>query len=355
MTTGETRIWSPVDFEVDGKQCEWLRLPFSSDLSAYGFVPIPIVCIKNGEGPTALLIAGNHGDEYEGQVALGKLARQTEFAEVRGRLIILPSLNFPAVEAGRRVSPLDGGNLNRLFPGDAAGSPTQMIAHYVSAVLLPLADLVIDLHSGGRSLHYLPCALVRRGRTEAETADLIDLLHAFGAPITSVSDGTGGGGATTLSAVANALGIPVLTSELGGGATLSRQGLNLAEEGLRRVLRHFDLLPGASVQAASPTRLMKVDGPDAFTYASHKGIFEPAVELGDTVAAGQPAGLIHPIDWPLRPPELVQFRQAGMVACRRAPSLTQPGDCLFKVLVDIDADSPLAGAPRLRKQKQGAA
>lgn len=336
----ETRIWTPVDFDADGKQGEWLRLPFSSDLSAYGFVPIPIVCIKNGEGPTALLIAGNHGDEYEGQVALGKLAREVSTDDMRGRLIILPALNFPAVEAGRRVSPLDEGNLNRMFPGDAAGSPTQMIAHYVSDVLLPMADLVIDLHSGGRSLHYLPCALVRPGKTDAETAELVDLMNAFAAPITSISDGSGGGGATTLSAVAHKLGVPILTTELGGGATLSREGQRLAEQGLARVLKHYGILPRTLVEAGSRTRLMKVDGTNAFTYATRKGIFEPAAELGEMVAAGQPAGVIHPIDWPLQPAEPIHFRQSGMVACRRAPSLTLPGDCLFKLLVDAGTESP---------------
>jgi predicted deacylase len=72
---GETRIWTTLDLEKDGKQHGFLRLPFSTDLSAYGTIPIPITCIRNGEGPTALLVAGNHGDEYEGQIALSKLAR----------------------------------------------------------------------------------------------------------------------------------------------------------------------------------------------------------------------------------------------------------------------------------------
>ena len=105
--TGKTQVWTPLDFDVDGKQCDWLRVPYSTDLSGYGFVPIPVISIKNGTGPTALLIGGNHGDEYEGQVALAALAREIEAEAVRGRIIILPSLNLPAVEAGRRVSPLD--------------------------------------------------------------------------------------------------------------------------------------------------------------------------------------------------------------------------------------------------------
>jgi predicted deacylase len=58
-------------------------------------------------------MAGNHGDEYEGQVALSKLIRSLEPAEVSGRIIILPSANFPAAMAGMRTSPLDAGNLNR--------------------------------------------------------------------------------------------------------------------------------------------------------------------------------------------------------------------------------------------------
>lgn len=331
----DTRIWTDVDFDRDGKQISCLRLPFSSDRSAYGTIPIPIVCIRNGNGPTALLVAGNHGDEYEGQVAISKLARQLDAGELRGRSIILPALNYPAVDAGRRVSPLDQGNLNRMFPGDANGTPTEMIAHYVSEVLLPLADIVIDLHSGGTSLLYLPCCLIRVGRSAAETARLVELMHVFGAPIGSISDGSGGGGATTLSATAQALGIPALTTELGGGASLSRAGEKLARDGVLRVLKHMGILPDAIVEPAGPTRSMRVDGRHAFTYAPARGIFEPAVAVGDEVEAGDLAGTIHQIAGPSEPARLVHFAQSGLVACQRAPALTEPGDCLFKLVVDV--------------------
>ncbi len=342
----ESRIWTPVDYEVDCKQCDCLRLPWSSDLSAYGFVPIPITCIKSGSGPTALLIAGSHGDEYEGQVALGNLARESQAEDVQGRIIILPALNFPAVEAGRRVSPLDGGNLNRLFPGNALGSPTQMIAHYVSDVLLPMADIVIDLHAGGRSLQYLPSAMIRAGGTREEMTRLVELLGVFGAPVSSISDGSGGGGLTTLSAVAQQSKIPVLTAELGGGATLSRDGLSLAEHGVRRVLKHLGILPEISVDPARGTRLMKVDGRDAFTYALTSGIFEPMAAVGEAVTAGQLAGRIHPIGWPMRQVEAIHFSQSGLVACRRAPSMTAPGDCLYKVMVDLGKQASVAPSVR---------
>lgn len=334
--SGYTQVWTPVDFEADGKQCNWLRVPHSTDLSGYGVVLIPIVCIRNGEGPTALLMAGSHGDEYEGQIALAALARELEPGALRGRVIILPALNMPAVEAGRRVSPLDEGNLNRSFPGDPVGGPTAMIAHYVTSVLLPMASVAIDLHAGGRSCDYIPCALIRSGGSEREHTDLIDLATAFGAPVTSISDGSGGGGRTTFSAAGQSLGVPVLTAELGGRASLSPEGLAISERGLRNVLHRRGILQEGAVEPPHATRFMRVRGRGAFVYAWRRGLFEPAAELGESVRTGQHAGFIHVIDRPWETPEPVEFAEEGIVACRRAPMLTVPGDCLYKLLVDVD-------------------
>ena len=68
-------------------------------------------------------MAGNHGDEYEGEIALGRLIRRLDPARVRGEITILPMANVPAVMAARRRSPLDNGNLNRAFPGSPGGTP----------------------------------------------------------------------------------------------------------------------------------------------------------------------------------------------------------------------------------------
>jgi uncharacterized protein len=113
MAHSRSRLTAEIDFDRDGKQHGFIRLPYSVHRSAYGWIPIPVACVKNGDGPRVLLMAGNHGDEYEGQVALGKLIRSLEAEKVHGRIIILPSANFPAAMAGMRTSPLDEGNLNR--------------------------------------------------------------------------------------------------------------------------------------------------------------------------------------------------------------------------------------------------
>ena len=157
----KSRLVAEVDFEKDGKQTGFVRLFHSVHASAYGFIPIPIVVIKNGKGPTAVFTSGNHGDEYEGQVALCNLARKLDPAKIKGRVILLPMANFAAGMAGRRTSPIDEVNLNRAFPGNPDGTVTQQIAYWIESTLLPMADFVADLHSGGSSLMYVPCALMK--------------------------------------------------------------------------------------------------------------------------------------------------------------------------------------------------
>ena len=116
-------IFTDIDYEKDGRQVSFLRLPYSPHTDAWGVIPIPIAVIKNGRGPTVLLMGGNHGDEYEGPIVLGRLLRGLDPGSIRGRLIFLPAANLPAVAAGRRVSAVDDKNMNRTFPGDPWAHP----------------------------------------------------------------------------------------------------------------------------------------------------------------------------------------------------------------------------------------
>ena len=132
MVSKPSRLSTRIDFDADGKQLGYLQLPHSVHRSAYGWLPVPIACVRNGEGPTVLLFSGVHGDEYEGQITLSKLICDLEPAAVSGRIILLPMANLPAGKAGLRTSPIDGLNLNRVFPGDADGTPTPALAHYTN-------------------------------------------------------------------------------------------------------------------------------------------------------------------------------------------------------------------------------
>ncbi len=333
MAKATSRIWTDIDFERDGKQTGFLRLPHSVHRSAYGWIPIPVVCLKNGDGPRVLLMAGNHGDEYEGQVALCKLTRELEADAIRGRVIILPAANLPAAVAGLRTSPIDDGNLNRSFPGDRDGRPTAVIAHYIETELMASSDYLIDLHSGGSSLMYLPTAMMYRGDSAEESDRNQQILRAFGAPygllLGKESEDR------TSDAAARRAGRVALLTELGGGGTVTPAILALAERGLRRVLHHIGSLIDAGVGAEeTATRIMEVGGPDYYCHSPEDGLFEPYVELGDRVERGQPAGAVHCPETPWREPTLAAFDRAGLVICKRIPGRTQRGDCLFHLASD---------------------
>ncbi len=331
--TSDSPIFTDIDYEKAGKQVGQLYLPHSVTRSAYGNIAIPICVVKNGAGPTIALSGGNHGDEYEGQVALTKLIRVIDPGEVQGRLIVLPALNTPAALAGTRVSPVDGGNLNRLFPGDPEGGPTEKIAHYLTSVVWPLCDAMQDFHAGGASLDYIPYANMHVSGDDAHDAKALAALRAFGAPITMIHAYSLG--EKVAQRAANKLGVISIGGEFGGRGVVNPDGVRLVEAGLRRVLAHFhvmELPPGHPPPAE--TRFMEVRGRDYYTLSPAAGLFEPFVRLGDTIKSGQPAGQVHFVDDPGREPVACHFKTAGMVICQRNMGRVVPGDCVFHLATD---------------------
>lgn len=323
-----------IDLAADGKATGFVRVPHSVHRSAYGWIPIPIVRIGNGDGPRVLMLAGNHGDEWEGQIALGKLMRSIEPDHIRGRLVILPSANFPAALAGRRTSPIDDGNLNRMFPGDATGSVTEQIAYWIEHLLLPGFDYSFDFHSGGSSLHYLPSTLAYRDSDPSRMAQVLGLVRAFGAPVgTIISAPQSGGRSFTAASVRQ--GVMSIATEIGGTALVTPRSMASMELGMRRLLAHVGLLDDTGLPAAPATRLTQVAGDDCYVYASDNGLFEPLVDIGAEVQAGQAAARIHFHDTPWREPELLHFRADALVLCKRASALCQRGDCLFQLATDL--------------------
>lgn len=333
MAGSATSLSVDIDLQGRGKRIGHVRLPYSSHESAYGWRALPLAVVCGGEGPDVLLTAGNHGDEYEGQIALLKLIRFLDPDQVHGRLIILPQLNAPAAEVGRRTSPLDEGNLNRSFPGDPDGGPTAQIAHFVNTVLLPMTSVSVDLHSGGSSLEYLPCAFVPVPQDPSLRARQLAAVQAFGAPISLLIERPGS--VRTLSAAAMAHGHLHFATELGGGASTRPATQSIADVGVRRLLTHLGVIGDAASRPPGPTRLMRVDGPAHYVYAPVRGLFEPAFTLGDKVVRGDLAGCIHFPEEPDRPAREVRFEGDGVVVCRRVQTPVMPGDCLAHLASDI--------------------
>ncbi len=326
-------ITPTIPLDQHGAHHGFLRLPYSRDDSAWGSVMIPISVIRNDDGPTALFVAGNHGDEYEGLIALHELAATLDPEAIRGRVIILPALNQPAVAAGKRTSPIDGGNMNRAFPGRADGTVTQKIADYVSRVLVPEADLVCDLHSGGRTLDFLPFAAVHVLEDKAQQAACEAAMAAFNAPWSAIMleiDAVG-----MLDTEVESQGKVFVTTELGGGGSATAVSLAIARKGVRNLLCHMGILSEAPEMA--PTRMIDMPDADCFTFCDTAGMMEPLVDLGAMVAKGAPIAQVWPLGRPGQTATVFHAGRDGVLVARHFPGLIQPGDCLGVVAVPLDS------------------
>ena len=331
-----TSIWASVDYDRPGKQTGDLWLPYSVHRSAYGNLTIPLAVVNGAPGPTLLLTGGTHGDEYEGPVAFRRLLRWIDPAALRGRLIILPALNAPAVRAGLRTSPEDGGNLNRAYPGEPFAGPTAAIAHYVSTVLLPMADFYHDAHAGGSSLAYLPFVSLRRSGDDDLDAAALAAARAYGAPNIQIWGYSPDPRLST--AEANRQKVVSLGGEFGGRGTVSRDGVAIVERGVRRLMAQWNMIEARAEDALpgeTAARTVEVSGRDCYVYAMRSGIFEPAVDLGDVVAGGDLCGAVWSLEDIADPPHDQQFSRDGIVMCLRHPGLVQKGDCLAHLAIEV--------------------
>jgi len=333
--TVKTQVACDVRFDTPGKQRGYLRVPHSHNTAGWASLQIPITVVVGKPGPTLLAFGGTHGDEFEGPVALMKLARELEPEAVRGRVIIVPALNLPAVRAGTRLSPLDGMNMNRAFPGEYNGSVTSLIAHYVTNVLFPLADIVMDIHSGGRSMVFYPCATLHRVPDDAQYARMLAAAKVFGARYVFMYADIAGEG--LLPVQAERMGKLVVTTEMGGNGECNPGVLRIAERGIRNVMIQQGLLDG--VVTAPDYEVLTVASTDPADYigAPADGLYESFLEVGDPVEAGQTVGQVHFPEQADRAPEPVVARSSGVLIGRRAIGATSQGDNVATIARPVQA------------------
>jgi len=320
-------IFATIPLEAEGKSHGFLRLPCSRDESAWGVIQIPITVIANGPGPTALLTGANHGDEYEGPIALQGLAHDLEPEAVTGRVILVPYMNFPAFRAARRTSPLDGMNLNRSFPGRPDGSATEKIADYFLRRLVPMADAVLDYHSGGKSLDFIPFAAAHLQSDPDHEAACIAAMRAFNAPYSMTLreiDAVG-----MYDTACEAAGKVFVSTELGGGGSATARSAAIARRGAENFLRHVGVLAGAP-EVAPSTDIDTTEG-RCYHFAPCDGMLEMLVDLGEDVQTGQPVARIWRLDCSGTAPETVRATHTGILAARHFPGLVGSGDCLAVV------------------------
>lgn len=327
-------IHSTIDLLAPGAHYGHLAIPYSYNLGGWANLQVPIASLRNGPGPTVLLMAGNHGDEYPGQVAILHLWRQLTAADVTGHLLLIPCLNPPAAHAATRLSPLDGKNFNRCFPGDPKGTPSELLAHYLSTVLFPMADVVIDIHTGGRSLTFLPTAHMHLVPDVAQRNAMLAATEAFLTDVAFLYADVAGTG--LLPVEAERQGKTVITTEMGGGEAIPAAVHRLCQRGLRNVLVHCGVLAGREEVRQSPARWVQALDREDYRFAPESGLYESCVDLGEPVRKGETLGLVHFLERPDRAPAPVVAHESGILIAGRSPSIVKQGDCVACIAHDVD-------------------
>ena len=328
----QSPVLATVDFDAEGVQHGYLKVPYSGDDSGWGAVMIPITVVKNDVGPTVIFTGANHGDEYEGPIALWWLSNELKSKDIRGRVIIVPAMNYPAFKAGKRTSSIDGGNMNRAFPGRPDGTITEIIADYFNRVLLPMADYVADLHSGGKTLDFVPFACAHVLEDKHQQARCIAAMEAFNAPYSLMLLELDS--AKMYDTATEKMGKVFIGTELGGGGSASATTVAIAKRGILNLLKHAGILSGEPERGPS----ISLVTPDhrSFVTSEHSGLREMCVDLGSDVKNGEVIALVHDIERTGTQPVEYKATIDGVLAGRHYPSLTQPGDNLAVIAIRVE-------------------
>jgi predicted deacylase len=329
MTLRFGTVHSTLDLEVEGKYCGFFEFTYSNNRYGFSTIQSPLAVVSKGKGPTVLVCGGNHGDEYEGQIIARRLFETLNPEDLTGRLILAPSLNMPAVLSGARVSPLDGGNLNRSFLGVEFAGPTQDIAGFVATHLIGISDLAIDIHSGGRLTNYVDTAYFCLSTNAGQNQQTRVLSEVMGLPFTMVVPARDTMG--DFDSVAHAAGCAMISCELGGEGKVSTHALQLGWQGVLRLLAHQGVLTPEAVDrlkiTSAPTTTFLDLGDDVvYVTARSHGMVEPRITLGEQVKIGQALANLRDLYSMDKTPQVLTSDRAGVVSILRTSPMVAPGD-----------------------------
>ena len=255
-----------------------------------GVLAVPYVEVTGeSPGPHLTVIAGVHGAEYTSIAAVREFARALDPAWVHGRITAVPVVNLLSFwERSAFVVPLDGKNLNRNFPGDPAGTFTEVLAHHVTEAFIRPTDYLLDLHAGDLPEALEPFVLYDESPVEEQSRRL---AHAYGLGhvVRQARAGRTVGGST--SAVAADLGIPSITAEAGQNGVLERASVDRHLTGLANIARLLGIDTRPSSGTTAPTPPVEHDG-WVWLRTTTAGWWEPAVAVGTDVDAGDLLGTV---------------------------------------------------------------
>jgi predicted deacylase len=253
---------------------------------------VPFTIIHGSSpGPVLALVAGTHGMEYVPIIALQRMRTTIDPKALRGTVVMVHLANMPSF-LGRTIyySPIDGKNLNRVFPGRADGTISERIAEAITREVIGRATHVVDLHCGDGNeslrpyLYWITTGdpkVAEQGRAMAQAFGLDHIVMDRERPVDAAAS-------VYLSNTAITRGKPALTTETGGMAVVDEDSIALVERGVAGLLKHLGMRPTGPDPAANP---VWIDTSEVVR-SSATGIFYATVQKGQSVEKGASLGRV---------------------------------------------------------------
>ncbi|HYM68726.1 MAG TPA: succinylglutamate desuccinylase/aspartoacylase family protein [bacterium] len=326
----------PVSFlgeTVGERQAKIVRIPVCRLASGAELAIAVHVLRGGGDGPTVGIMSAHHGEELFTTELMRRLRGMLLDGRFRGTVLMVPCANPPSFEAGTRNTPIDMHNLNRVFPGDAAGWLTDKIAAAIWKHFVPSIDALIDYHCGGvdTEIHYTytmdPSTPIGRRVQELALLGSARVLWETAGP----------GGSLAREVVRR--DVPTVILEVGGGPSFGTDLMDRGLDAANRVLRKLGVLDGPA-SAPEPRIVVRKGGS---VRPAHGGLFLPEVghdALGGTVAGGTVLGRVVAPDT-FEELEVIRapYPRTAVMMVRSRISKVHPGEYAY-ILGDEDSGGP---------------
>jgi predicted deacylase len=305
--------------------------------TAIGSVNIPVAIVNGIRDGSVLCISGGvHGAEYSSIEAVIRILRQTDPSTLSGTLIVVPVLNMPAFETrgpqgGISTSfqcPIDGINLNRIFPGNPDGTMGYQIAAAFTGQIISKAQYYIDCHGGDLNEELTSYVVVAEsGKVELDRTIREVLAASFECEVLSIM--RAGGGSIEY---ASKLGKPSIVIEAGGYGRLSEEAVRLIVNGIDNVMKRLKMIEG---EPAPPRR--QIIRSRWNVYVTRGGICH-SLPLGARVKKGDKVAEVCDIFGELL--ETVTSPVDGVISFRRSPLPVSTNDRAVGITPDEDLPPP---------------
>lgn len=265
-----------------------LQIPEGVDQGT--FIPVTLI---NGmkPGPVLALIAGNHGTEYVPVITLQRILKEIDPHKLSGSIIMVHIANITSFKQ-RSIyrNPVDGKNLNRVYPGNKAGTLTERIADVITREIMNQSNYLIDLHGGELNENIEKfCSFEFKCQDQSICEKIKLLALSFGGYLEpdpfnypdSVKYSL-----CHLTAIRR--GIPAIYVEAGGNGDTDTRNVLYMERGIRNVLKGLKMIKGDITAVNPPVYLVN----EQVITSTVDGLLYSDIKCGQTIEKGTLLGYV---------------------------------------------------------------